>query len=251
MAAITLGRFVLAYADNATYPSLIDKLEAVTKIARHVAEPGNVATPDSVFTVLKMAERAVPVALLSCAVPSKETHSAEWFIKGHVVYESEPWLKATNKPGVHKSFKSKRLKIKPSNLVDANEKSVGLGVFTTERFKKGADVFEHSLVGHFICEGFIPHAASENKWWRGWPWSDSNLSGLSYCSSIPQYFDYINDPLGLKDSSKPGAQNSKANITLRAHAPLPPPPLPPPHTHANTRAHEHTHTRAYWNCLAI
>jgi hypothetical protein len=248
MAAITLGRFVLAYADNATHPLLIDKLEAVTKIARHVAEPGDVATPDSVFTVLKMAERAVPVAL-SSAAPSKETHSAEWFIKGHVVYESEPWLEATNKPGVHKSFKSKRLKIKPSNLVDANEKSVGLGVFTTERFKKGADVFENSLVGHFICEGFIPHAASENKWWRGWPWSDSNLSGLSYCSSIPQYFDYINDPLGLKDSSKPGVQNSKANITVRAHAPLPPPP--PPHTHANTRAHEHTHTRAYWNCLAI
>jgi hypothetical protein len=224
MAAITLGRFVLAYADNVAHPLLIEKLEAVTTIARHVAEPGDVATPDSVFTVLKMAESAQPVTV-SCAARSKEVHSAEWFIKGHVVYDSEPWLAATTKPGVLSTFKSKHLVIKKSNLVDAKEKSVGLGVFTTAKFKKGADVFGKSLVGHFICEGFIPHAASENKWWRGWPWSDLQLPGLSYCSSVPQYFDYINDPLGLKDSSKPGVQNSKANIKVRTRA------------HTYTRAH--------------
>jgi hypothetical protein len=230
MAAITQGRFVLAYAGNTAHPQLIEKLEAVTKIARHVAEPGDVATPDSVFTVLKMAERAQPVNV-PCAQPSKETHSAEWFIKGHVVYESQPWLEATNKPGVHSLFKSKKLKIKQSNLVDGKDKPVGLGVFTTASFKKGADVFGNSLMGHFICEGFIPHAASENKWWRGWPWSDSQLPGLSYCSSVPQYFDYINDPLGLKDSSKPGVQNSKANIKVRTRA------------HTYTRAHARARTR--------
>ncbi len=48
--------------------------------------------------------------------------------------------------------------------------------------------------------------------WEGWPWNNSILPGIKFCSSVPQLFDYINDPTDLVDEND---KEPKANVRVR------------------------------------
>ena len=68
------------------------------------------------------------------------------------------------------------------------------------------------LKAHIVCNGLPSQAAG----WSGYPWScPGHFSGVRFCSSKPQLFDYVNDPYHLTLSSNAGAPApAVANITV-------------------------------------
>ena len=76
---------------------------------------------------------------------------------------------------------------------------------------QGTDKRPH-LKAHIVCNGLPSQAAG----WSGYPWScPGHFSGVRFCSSKPQLFDYVNDPYCLTLSSNAGAPApAVANITV-------------------------------------
>ena len=52
------------------------------------------------------------------------------------------------------------------------------------------------MKAHFVGGGF----GGQNTGWRGYPWRAPNteFDRILFCSSEPQLWDFVNDPVGLK-----------------------------------------------------
>jgi hypothetical protein len=230
LSALACGRTVAVTVEEAEEETVTGRLQYAEEYAKQKQMFLDFSAPARVFTILALVQVTTSLdeadddtsaaTLIASSNPVRTTD----IIKEHLVKQ----------PSLDKAYI-----VRESGLRTKTGESIGLGVFTNKAFKKKeialgvlivillslhnrfrartvTHVYLYSMQAtfqaHLLCEGFQSVGEQGLEEWEGWPWNHSFLPGIKFCSSVPQLFDYINDPANLVHAD---GTEAKANVRVR------------------------------------